>query len=346
MKNIVLTGGCGFIGSHTCILLLEQDYNVHVIDNFCNSSTKVIEDIKKIVPHKEKHLHFHCISLLNYEELYSVFMNLSNIDAVIHFAGLKSIKQSINFPLLYYDSNLLSTLNLLKVMKKCQCHTLIFSSSAKVYGSMRSPLYEKTLTGLGISTPYGKIKYFLEEILKDEFTTTPKWRMVILRYFNPVGAHPSGLIGEDPIGVPNNLMPYVMKVAGGDLPKVFIYGANFDTVDGTGVRDYIHVMDLAKGHVKAYEYIQTKENKLEIFNLGSGIGTSVLEMIDIMKNVSGKNIPYEIKPRRKGDLDIVYCNPFRANQILKWKTKMSVEDMCTDLWNYYQKKQKLKKKKF
>lgn len=337
MKNIVLTGGCGFIGSHTCILLLEQNFNVHVIDNLYNSSKRIIEDIKKIVPHKEKQLHFHCISLLDYKELYSVFLNLPKIDAVIHFAGLKSVKESINFPILYYDSNLVSTLNLLKVMKKCHCYTLIFSSSATVYGSMRSPLYEKTSTGSGLTNPYGKTKYFLEEILKDEFTTTSEWRMVILRYFNPVGAHPSGLIGENPIGTPNNLMPYVMKVAGGDLPKVFIYGDNFETVDGTGVRDYIHVMDLAEGHIKAYEYIQTKENKLEIFNLGSGIGTSVLEMIEIMKNVSGKDIPYEIASRRKGDLDIVYCNPSRANKILKWKTKRSVEDMCIDLWNFYQK---------
>lgn len=337
MKNIVLTGGCGFIGSHTCILLLEQNFNVHVIDNLYNSSKRVIEDIKKIVPHKEKQLHFHYISLLDYKELYSVFLNLPKIDAVIHFAGLKSVKESINFPILYYDSNLISTLNLLKVMKKCKCHTLIFSSSATVYGSMRSPLYEKTSTGFGLTNPYGKTKYFLEEILKDEFTTSSEWRMVILRYFNPVGAHPSGLIGENPIGTPNNLMPYVMKVAGGDLPKVFIYGNNFETVDGTGVRDYIHVMDLAEGHLKAYEYIQTKKNKLEIFNLGSGIGTSVLEMIEIMKNVSGRDIPYEIAPRRKGDLDIVYCNPSRANKILKWKTKRSVEDMCIDLWNFYQK---------
>jgi UDP-glucose 4-epimerase len=335
MKNIVLTGGCRFIGSHTCVLLLEQNFNVHIIDNLYNSHKNIIENIKKIVPHREKQLHFHYISLLDYKELYVLFLQLDKIDAVIHFACLKALKESIHFPILYYDSNLVSTLNLLKVMKKVECYTLIFSSSATVYGKMRSPLYEKTVTGIGLTDPYGKTKYFIEEILKDEFKTCSKWKMILLRYFNTVGAHPSGLIGENPNDVPNNLMPYVMKVAGGELPKVFINGNNFDTVDGTPVRDYIHVMDLAEGHLKAFEYIQDKKSILEIFNLGSGIGTSVLEMIDIMKNVSGKDIPYEFVPRRKGDLDIVYCNPERAKKILKWKTKKNVHDMCSDLWNFY-----------
>lgn len=337
MKNIVLTGGCGFIGSHTCILLLEQNYNVHVIDNLYNSHKNVIENIKKIVPHKIKQLHFHYISLLDYKDLNRVFLDIGSVDAVIHFAGLKAVKESIALPILYYDTNLVSTLNLLKVMKNCSCYTLIFSSSATVYGKMRSPLFEKTSTGVGITNPYGKTKYFIEEILKDEFKSCPHWKMVLLRYFNPVGAHPSGLIGENPNGVPNNLMPYVMKVAGGEFSKVFIYGNDFNTLDGTGVRDYIHVMDLAEGHLKALQFLQNKKTILEVFNLGSGIGTSVLEMIEIMKNVSGKEIPYEFVPRRKGDLDIVYCNPSRANQILKWKTKKSVEDMCIDLWNFYVK---------
>jgi UDP-glucose 4-epimerase len=336
MKNIVLTGGCGFIGSHTCILLLEQNFNVHIIDNLYNSHINVIENIKKIVPHKEKHLYFHYISLLDYTELYKTFLEIGSIDTVIHFAGLKAVKESVSLPTLYYDTNLVSTLNLLKVMKTVKCFRLIFSSSATVYGKMKSPLCEKTSTGMGISNPYGKTKYFIEEILKDEYKSCSSWKMIILRYFNPVGAHPSGLIGENPNGVPNNLMPYVMKVAGGEYSKVFIYGNNFNTSDGTGVRDYIHVMDLAEGHLKAMQYIQ-KTTTLEIFNLGSGLGTSVLEMIEIMKNVSGKEIPYEFTERRKGDLDIVYCNPARANKILQWKTKRSVEDMCIDLWNYYTK---------
>lgn len=335
MKNIVLTGGCGFIGSHTCVLLLQNDFNVHIIDNLYNSHKNVIDSIRQIVPEKSSNLYFHYISLLDYSDVLKTFKKIGNIDGVIHFAGLKSVQESISLPILYYDVNINSTLNLLKVMREVHCKTLIFSSSATVYGKMKSPLYEKTLTGCGISNPYGKTKYFIEQILKDVYKSEKGWNIILLRYFNPVGAHSSGLLGENPSGIPNNLMPYVMKVAIGEYPAVNIYGKDYDTNDGTAIRDYIHVMDLANGHLKAFEFLQQKSQCLEIFNLGSGIGTSVLEMIEIMKNVSGKDIPYKFTKRRKGDVPIVYCNPSKANRMLKWKTTYNIVDMCSHLWKYY-----------
>lgn len=334
-KNIILTGGCGFIGSHTCILLLENDYKVHIIDNLYNSNKNIIDKIKQICPEKSNNLFFYYCDLCNYGELREIFQTIKEVHAVIHFAGLKSVKESVSLPLFYYQNNLLSTINLLQVMKECNCFTLLFSSSATVYGKLKPPLTEITPVGQGITNPYGKTKFMIEEILRDEFHSKKGWRMVFLRYFNPVGAHPSGLIGENPSGIPNNLMPYVMKVAGKELEKITIYGKDYDTTDGTGVRDYIHVMDLAEGHLESLDYILKKTEKLEIFNLGSGIGTSVLEMIDTMKEVSGQDIPYEFGPRRPGDLPIVYCNPSKANRLLKWKTKRTIQDMCSDLWKYF-----------
>lgn len=334
-KNIILTGGCGFIGSHTCVLLLENDYVVHIIDNLFNSNKNIIDKIKQICPEKSKNLYFHYCDLCNYLELYKVFKKIDRILAVIHCAGLKSVKESVSLPLLYYQNNLVSTINLLQVMKEFHCFTLLFSSSATVYGRLKPPLTETTTVGQGITNPYGKTKYMIEEILKDEFHSKKGWRMVFLRYFNPIGSHPSGLIGENPIGTPNNLMPFVMKVAGKELAKITIYGKDYNTTDGTGVRDYIHVMDVAEGHLASLDYILRKIDKLDIFNLGSGIGTSVLEMIEIMKEVSGEEIPYEFGPRRPGDLAIVYCNPSKANRLLKWKTTRTIHDMCRDLWKFF-----------
>lgn len=334
-KKIILTGGCGFIGSHTCILLLENNYIVHIIDNLYNSNKNIISKIKQICPEQSKNIHFHYCDLCNYKDLHDTFKNINQIDAVIHFAGLKSVKESVSLPILYYQNNIVSTINLLQVMKEFNCLTLLFSSSATVYGKLKPPLTETTPVGQGITNPYGKTKFMIEEILRDEFYSKKGWRMVFLRYFNPTGAHPSGLIGENPNGIPNNLMPYVMKVAGKEIDKITIYGKDYDTTDGTGVRDYIHVMDLAEGHLASLNYIFKKTDKLDIFNLGSGIGTSVLEMIDTMKEISGQDIPFKFGPRRPGDLPIVYCNPSKANRLLKWKTTRTIQDMCTDLWKYF-----------
>ena len=335
MKQIVITGGCGFIGSHISILLLEKGYFVHIVDNLYNSHKNIIDKIKKIVPNKADFLNFHYIDLCSFKDLLDTFTKIGSVDAVIHCAGLKSVKESISLPLLYYHTNLLSTLNLLNVMKEKNCKTLLFSSSATVYGKSKPPLSEMTNTGIGLTNPYGRTKFIVEEILKDEFSSCQGWKMVILRYFNPVGAHPSGLIGENPNGIPNNLMPFVMKVAGKELEKLTIYGNNYETNDGTAIRDYIHIMDLAEGHCSALEYIDKKNDQIEIFNLGSGIGTSVMEMIDTMKEVSGSHIEFEYGPRRPGDLPIVYCNPSKANRVLKWKTKKTITNMCKDLWNFF-----------
>lgn len=337
-KNILLTGGCGFIGSHACISLLQKGYIVHVVDNLYNSHKNILDKIQNIVSEEQfQNLTFHYCDLCDYNDLEKVFKTISKVDTVIHFAGLKSVKESVSLPLLYYHNNLLSTINLLQVMKKYNCFSLIFSSSATVYGNSEPPLSENSLTGHGITNPYGKTKHMIEEILKDEYKSHSNWKMVFLRYFNPVGAHPSGLIGESPNGIPNNLMPHVMKVVGKELQKITIFGDDYDTKDGSAVRDYIHVMDLVEGHLAALRFIMNKHKILEIFNLGSGVGTTVKEMIKMMKKVSGQEIPTEVGPRREGDLAIVFCDPSKANSILKWKTKLSVQDMCRHLWNYFQK---------
>lgn len=337
-KNILLTGGCGFIGSHACVSLLQEGYKVHIVDNLYNSNKNIIDKIQLIVNEEQfQNLTFHYCDLCNYNDLEKVFKTISQVDSVIHFAGLKSVKESVSLPLLYYYNNLVSTINLLQVMKKYNCFSLIFSSSATVYGNSEPPLSEKTLTGYGITNPYGKTKYMIEEILKDEYKSHSDWKIVLLRYFNPVGAHPSGIIGEDSTDIPNNLMPFVMKVAGKQLDKITIFGDDYDTKDGSAVRDYIHVMDLVEGHLAALKFIMNKKKILEIFNLGSGIGTTVKEMIKMMESVSGHEIPIEIGPRRAGDLAIVFCETSKAKAMLKWKTKLSIHDMCYDLWNFFTK---------
>ena len=334
MKKIILTGGLGFIGSHTAVELLKENYIVHILDNLSNSFLKVFDKIKSIVPEKKENIHFHFVDLCHETKLFEVFESIEHVDAVIHFAGLKAVKESVENPNLYYSNNLISTIHLIKVMKKFNCNVLLFSSSATVYGSSKPPLTEKSTTGHGITNPYGKTKYFIEEILRDEQHSDPNWKIIFLRYFNPTGAHPSGIIGENPSGIPNNLMPYVVKVASGEYSKVRVFGDDYDTKDGTGIRDYIHVVDLAKGHLSALNFCWTNSSFLEVFNLGDGIGISVLEMIQTMEKVSGKSIPYEIVERRSGDSPIVFCNAKKAKELLQWKPERNVFDMCNDLWNY------------
>jgi UDP-glucose 4-epimerase len=345
MKTILLTGGLGFIGSHTAVELLKENYIVHILDNLSNSFLEVLENIKSIVPSKQKNIHFHYVDLCDQDNLSKVFESIEFVDAVIHFAGLKAVKESVDNPILYYSNNLISTINLLKIMKQYHCQTLLFSSSATVYGASQPPLTEKSETGKGITNPYGRTKYFIEEMLRDEKNSDPNWKIIFLRYFNPTGAHPSGILGENSSGIPNNLMPYVVKVANGELSNVQVFGNDYETKDGSGVRDYIHVVDLAKGHTSALNFCWEKKSPfLEIFNLGDGVGTSVLEMIETMKKVSGQPLPYEITDRRDGDLPIVYCDPKKARESLDWKTERNVVDMCKDLWNYKVKQSSMSKK--
>ena len=331
-KNILVTGGTGYIGSHTVVQLLEKGYNVIIIDNLSNSDRKVLNRIKKIVGYnKYKKLKFFKIDLLNSNALNNLF-NKFKFDGCIHFAGLKAVGESVDHPLLYYNNNITGTLNLLKNILKYKCNKFIFSSSATVYGSSPSPLTEQSQVGIGITNPYGKTKYMIEQILTDIQNSNKNMSVVLLRYFNPVGAHSSGLIGEDPVGIPNNLMPYVLQVAVGKRDKLTVFGNDYDTPDGTGVRDYIHVEDLANGHLAAL----TKINKKGIFiyNLGTGKGYSVLDLVNEMKKASGKEIPYKIGKRRAGDLATIVCNPAKANKELKWKAKKGLSDMCKDGWNW------------
>jgi UDP-glucose 4-epimerase len=339
MKTIVLTGGLGFIGSHTAVELLKENYMVHILDNLSNSFLEVLENIKSIVPEKKENIHFHFVDLCNENELFEIFQSIEYVDAVIHFAGLKAVKESVEHPNLYYSNNLISTVHLIKVMKIFHCQVLLFSSSATVYGNSKPPLTEESPTGDGITNPYGKTKYFIEEILRDEQRSDPNWKIIFLRYFNPTGAHPSGILGENPSGIPNNLMPYVVKVASGEYQNVQVFGNDYETKDGTGIRDYIHVVDLAKGHTAALKFCWEKINStfLEVFNLGDGRGTSVMEMIQTMEKASGKSVPFEITERRPGDLPVVFCNPKKAKELLGWKTERTVFDMCKDLWNYKKK---------
>ena len=325
---ILVTGGAGYIGSHTCIEMLNSGYDVVVIDNLDNSSEESLNRVEKITGKKVK---FYEEDVRNKEALCKIFSE-NNIEAVIHFAGLKAVGESVREPIMYYDNNLISTLVLLEVMNEFGVKKIVFSSSATVYGvATEMPLVEGM--PLGAINPYGRTKYFIEEMLRDLYVADKDWCIALLRYFNPIGAHKSGLIGEDPKGIPNNLMPYISQVAVGKLEKLHVFGDDYKTVDGTGVRDYIHVVDLAIGHVKAIDW--ALENKgCEAFNLGTGNGTSVLQLRDAFVKASGIDVPYVIDPRRPGDPDEVYANAEKAKTVLGWTAKYGIDEMCEDTWRW------------
>ena len=326
--NILVTGGTGFIGSHTCVELLNNNYNVIIIDNLSNSSIEVLEKIEKITSKKPK---FYKIDLCDKEKLKEIF-NENKIDAVIHFAGYKAVGESVSNPLKYYRNNLDSTLTLLEVMKEVNCHNLIFSSSATVYGTPKElPIKEDF--PLSTTNPYGTTKLMIERILKDISISDKEMSIIILRYFNPIGSHKSGLLGENPNGIPNNLMPYIVRVATKELPFLNVFGNDYDTHDGTGVRDYIHVVDLAKGHIKALEK-SIKFKGIEYYNLGTGTGYSVLDLVKTFEKVNNVKIPYKIVNRRPGDIAACFADPTKAYKELGFKAEYGIEDMCKDSYNY------------
>ena len=328
MMSILVTGGAGYIGSHTCIEMQNAGYDVVVIDNLDNSSKESLKRAEKITG---KRIKFYEEDVRDKDALRKIFKE-NKIEAVIHFAGLKAVGESVREPIMYYDNNLISTLSLLEVMNEFSVKKIVFSSSATVYGvATEMPLVEGM--PLGAINPYGRTKYFIEEILRDLYVADKDWSIALLRYFNPIGAHKSGIIGEDPKGIPNNLMPYISQVAVGKLEKLHVFGNDYNTVDGTGVRDYIHVVDLACGHVKAIDW--ALDNKgCEAFNLGTGNGTSVLQLRDAFVKVTGVEVPYVIDPRRPGDPDEVYADASKAKEVLGWTAKFGVEEMCEDTWRW------------
>ncbi|MFG6495371.1 UDP-glucose 4-epimerase GalE [Fictibacillus sp. UD] len=328
---ILVTGGAGYIGSHTVVELLNTGYDVIVLDNFVNSNPEALNRIQQITG---KEITFYKVNLLDKKSLTEIFAE-NQIEAVIHFAGLKAVGESVEKPLYYYQNNISGTLVLSKVMKEFGVKKMVFSSSATVYGTADSvPLNEDT--PLGATNPYGWSKLMLEQIFKDLYVSDNEWSIALLRYFNPVGAHESGLIGENPNGIPNNLTPYITQVAVGKLDKLRVFGNDYDTKDGTGVRDYIHVVDLAKGHLKALDKVLTN-NLVDAYNLGTGEGYSVLDIIKTFEKVTELNIPYEITERRAGDIAVSYADPTKAKQELEWKAERSLEDMLRDSWNWQQK---------
>ena len=327
--NVLLAGGAGYIGSHTCVELIEAGHSVVVADNFSNSCPEAIKRVEKITGAQIPLYEADVCDAAAVEKIFSE----NKIDAVIHFAGLKAVGESCEKPLLYYRNNIDSTLTLLETMRKFDVNNFIFSSSATVYGTTKIvPLVETMPTG-SPTNPYGWTKLMMEQILTDTANANPDMSIVILRYFNPIGAHKSGLIGEDPNGIPNNLMPYITQVAAGRLPQLGVFGDDYPTHDGTGVRDYIHVVDLAKGHVKAIDY--SGEHKgVEIVNLGTGTGYSVLDIVKAFEKVNNIKIPYVIKPRRAGDIAECYANAGKAERVLGWKAEKDLEEMCYDSWNW------------
>lgn len=329
---ILITGGAGYIGSHIAVELLKNNEKIVVLDNLSNSSVEVFDRIKKIT---NKDVKFYEGDIRNYKDLDKVFSN-EDIYCVIHLAGLKAVGESVQKPIEYYDNNIGGTNILLKAMKDHNIKNIIFSSSATVYGNNEDvPLTENHKKGEP-QNPYGWSKWFIEQILEDLYKADDTWNIVIFRYFNPIGAHPSGLIGEDPKGIPNNLAPYITQVAVGKLDKLGVFGNNYDTIDGTGVRDYIHIVDLAKGHIAGLKKINDKSG-LSIYNLGTGKGSSVLEVIEAFEKASGKKIPYEIKDRRPGDLGEVYCDTTKANTELGWKAQLDLKQAAKDSWNWQSK---------
>ncbi|MCL1855127.1 MAG: UDP-glucose 4-epimerase GalE [Clostridia bacterium] len=328
--TVLLTGGAGFIGSHTYLALLEAGHQPVIVDNFSNSNPKILEKLKQITGLP---VICHRADVRDEAALSAVFEK-HRLTAVIHFAGYKAVGESVGRPLAYYRNNLDSTLALCEVMKRYGVTRLVFSSSATVYGATdRMPLKENMPTGC--TNPYGWTKYMNEQILRDMTAANPDWSVALLRYFNPVGAHESGLVREEPTGIPNNLMPYITQVACGKLPELIIFGGDYPTGDGTGVRDYIHVMDLAAGHLAACGFLSDRTG-CEAFNLGTGIGYSVLQVVDAFQRVNGVRIPYRIGPRRPGDIARCYADPARAQTMLRWRAKKNLDDMCRDSWRFQQ----------
>ncbi|MBF0200986.1 MAG: UDP-glucose 4-epimerase GalE [Desulfamplus sp.] len=326
--KILVTGGAGYIGSHTCVALLEHGWDVVAVDNLLNSSRESIKRVERITGGR---IHFYQIDILNKPALANIFRQ-HKIDAVIHFAGLKAVGESVEIPFQYYHNNITGTLILLDVMKENNVRHLVFSSSATVYGDPdRLPIQEDSR--LCATNPYGRTKLFIEEILKDIHSSDNSWNFALLRYFNPVGAHETGQIGEDPLGPPNNLLPYIAQVAVGRMPHLNIFGNDYDTPDGTGIRDYIHVVDLADGHLKALSKIFTNPG-IAVYNLGSGRGHSVMEMLHAFEKACEKKIPFKIAPRRPGDVASCYADPSKAEKELGWKALKSIDDMCKDTWNW------------
>ena len=326
--KVLITGGAGYIGSHCCIELLNKGYEVVVVDNFCNSKPEVLRRIQEIT---NRVLTFHEIDILNAKEVEQVF-RINKFDAVIHLAGLKAVGESVEMPLRYYHNNITGTLILCEIMKKFSVRRIVFSSSAAVYGMSETvPISENF--PLSAANPYGSTKLMIENILKDLYISDQHWSIALLRYFNPIGAHVSGRIGEDPIGMPNNLMPYITQVAVGKRDKLYIYGSDYDTHDGTGVRDYIHVVDLAKGHLKALEKVMSSKG-IEAYNLGTGIGYSVFDVVKGFEKATGRIIPYTIVDRRPGDIDKCFANPAKARNELGWIAEKGINDMCIDAWRW------------
>ena len=327
--NVLITGGAGYIGSHTCVELLESGYDITVVDDLSNSSSKAVDRIKKITG---REFPFYQEDVNDINALDKIFKE-NKPDAVIHFAGFKAVGESVEKPLEYYENNIGSTLTLCRVMTENGVKNIIFSSSATVYGDPKEiPITEECPKGI-CTNPYGWTKWMIEQMLIDMAKANDDMKVTLLRYFNPIGAHKSGLIGEDPKGIPNNLLPYVAQVAVGKLPKINVFGNDYDTPDGTGVRDYIHVSDLARGHVLALKHME-KQSGVEIYNLGTGKGYSVLEVIKAFEKACGKELPYEIKPRRSGDIACCYCNPAKAEKALGFKAEFGIDDMCRDSWNW------------
>ena len=332
---ILLPGGAGYIGSHTAIELLNSGKEIVIIDNYSNSKPEVLESIKKITG---KDFKSYNIDYRNRKELEKVFEE-NKIEAVLNFAGYKAVGESVQKPLEYYDNNIIGALILLETMRKYNVKKFIFSSSATVYGDPETiPITENCKTG-GTTNPYGTTKLYIEQILKDTYASDNTWDICILRYFNPVGAHESGLIGEEPQGIPNNLMPYIVRVAAGILPQLSIFGDDYNTPDGTGVRDYIHVVDLAKGHVLALQKLEKENQGLYIYNLGTGKGYSVLDMVKTFEKATNQKVPYKITQRRPGDIASCYADPQKAKQELGWEANKTLEDMCRDSWEYIKKNQ-------
>lgn len=326
---ILITGGAGYIGSHTALELLKEGYEVVIYDNLCNSSRESIRRVEELTG---KTIRFYEGDVLDAASLEKLFA-AEEVEAVIHCAALKAVGESVQKPLEYYQNNITGTLTLLGVMEKMGVKNIVFSSSATVYGSPEvMPITEDCPKGQ-CTNPYGWTKSMMEQIMTDLQKAHPEWNVILLRYFNPVGAHESGRIGEDPKGIPNNLMPYISQVAVGKLEKLGVFGNDYHTLDGTGVRDYIHVVDLADGHVKAIKYIFTNPG-LDIINLGTGTGYSVLDMVKAFSKACGKEIPYEIKPRRAGDIDMCYADPTKAARVLGWKAKRGLDEMCRDTWRW------------